>query len=274
MLSSTSQILSPSLPSPPDKPFNVSTNHRLPISKGPILIRNLRSRRELGGGMRRTGVSGRKNAAEPARIRAVGAADDGVEEEEEAASSDGEGFEATLNRMSKWILAALFVIFILWRHDAEALWVAMGSVVNSCLSVTLKQVLNHERPVSALRSDPGMPSSHAQSLFYTAFYLVMSLSNWLGMNIFTTTVGTLSLVCCSYLSCLRVSQQFHTIDQVVVGAALGSACGATWFWMWHSFVLPSFIASIWVRIGVVLGSVSLCAAFAVHVIQDWLGDEQ
>ncbi|KAJ6823277.1 lipid phosphate phosphatase epsilon 2, chloroplastic-like isoform X1 [Iris pallida] len=118
-----------------------------------------------------------------------------------------------------------------------------------------------------------MPSSHAQSLFYTAFYLVMSLSNWLGMNIFTTTVGTLSLVCCSYLSCLRVSQQFHTIDQVVVGAALGSACGATWSGcgirsccLVHRLYMG--------RIGVVLGSVSLCAAFAVHVIQDWLGDEQ
>lgn len=50
----------------------------------------------------------------------------------------------------------------------------MGAVINSGLSVTLKRVLNHQRPVSGLRSDPGMPSSHAQSLFYAAVLGIIS----------------------------------------------------------------------------------------------------
>ncbi|OAY80337.1 lipid phosphate phosphatase epsilon 2, chloroplastic [Ananas comosus] len=180
--------------------------------------------------------------------------------------------ESTINQMSKWIVAALFGLVILWKHDAEALWAAMGSVVNSWLSITLKRILNHERP-SALRSDPGMPSSHAQSIFYAAIFAIFSLVYWLGTNILTITLGIAIVACGSYLSWLRVSQQLHTISQVLVGAVLGSTCGIVWFWMWHSFVFEAFIASIWVRILVVLGSAAFCAAFLIYVIRHWLQDE-
>lgn len=74
---------------------------------------------------------------------------------------------------SKWVVSAAFTALILWRHDAEALWAAFGCAVNALLSVTLKNILNQERPVSTLRPDPGMPSSHAQSIAYvTAFFII------------------------------------------------------------------------------------------------------
>ncbi|PIA38200.1 hypothetical protein AQUCO_02800102v1 [Aquilegia coerulea] len=50
------------------------------------------------------------------------------------------------------------------------------SLMNSVLSVTLKHILNHDRPVTTLRSDPGMPSSHAQSIFFVVVYFIRS--NW------------------------------------------------------------------------------------------------
>ena len=71
-------------------------------------------------------------------------------------------------------MAILFGAVLLGRHDAEALWAAMGSVLNTVLSVALKRVLNQERPVANVRSDPGMPSSHAQSIFFTFSFVVLS----------------------------------------------------------------------------------------------------
>lgn len=71
-------------------------------------------------------------------------------------------------------MSASFAGVIIWRHDAEALWVVMGSVVNAILSKILKRILNQERPVSTLRSDPGMPSSHAQSIFFIVTYIILS----------------------------------------------------------------------------------------------------
>ncbi|KAL6583469.1 hypothetical protein OROMI_005547 [Orobanche minor] len=109
-----------------------------------------------------------------------GTSNEGFEVFEQEAFVDGSlkvadgRLEATLNTLSKWLVSALFAAVVLWRHDPEALWGAMGAVLNGFLSVALKKILNQERPVSTLRSDPGMPSSHAQSIFYTVTFLSLS----------------------------------------------------------------------------------------------------
>ncbi|KAK8661511.1 hypothetical protein V6N13_091110 [Hibiscus sabdariffa] len=72
--------------------------------------------------------------------------DDGIQVLEQESFIDGsiqaQGLEATLNRL--WLVSALFGGVILWRHDAEALWMAMESIVNVLLSIRLKRVLNQE----------------------------------------------------------------------------------------------------------------------------------
>lgn len=105
---------------------------------------------------------------------------------------------------SKWLVAAVFGIILLLRHDGEALWAASGSVVNAGLSTVLKRVLNQERPVSTIRSDPGMPSSHAQSIFYTVMFCIVS-SNILSQSDEENMLGldNYSSLCI----CLRVN--FH-----------------------------------------------------------------
>jgi dolichyldiphosphatase len=75
-------------------------------------------------------------------------------------------------------VAGCFSFAALWKHDVEIMWVLLGAVANSLLSLILKKTLNHERPTPALRSDPGMPSSHAQSIFYAATILVLSCKDY------------------------------------------------------------------------------------------------
>ncbi|KAG5241196.1 lipid phosphate phosphatase epsilon [Salix suchowensis] len=110
-----------------------------------------------------------------------------------------DGLEATLNRLSKWLVAVLFGTVILWRHDAEAMWAVMGSIVNSILSVILKRIFNQERPDSTLRSDPGMPSSHGQSIFFTVVFAILSVVEWLGANEFALILSAFILVFGTYL---------------------------------------------------------------------------
>lgn len=71
-------------------------------------------------------------------------------------------------------MSALFGSIILLRHDGAALWAIIGSVSNSGLSVVLKRILNQERPATTLRTDPGMPSSHAQSISFISAFAVLS----------------------------------------------------------------------------------------------------
>ncbi|KAH7520005.1 hypothetical protein FEM48_Zijuj08G0097700 [Ziziphus jujuba var. spinosa] len=183
------------------------------------------------------------------------------------------GLESTLNRLSKWLVSALFAAVILGRHDTEALWAAMGSIVNAMLSVALKRILNQERPVATLRSDPGMPSSHAQSIFYTVMFVVLSIVEWLGINEISLTISGFALVFGSYFSWLRVSQQLHTINQVVVGAVLGSLFSIFWYWSWNSIVEEAFLSSLWVQIFVVSVAAAFCIGFMYYVFKNWFHDE-
>lgn len=182
--------------------------------------------------------------------------------------------EATLNRLSKWLVAALFAAVILSRHDAEALWAGMGSVINSALSVILKRILNQERPVSNLRSDPGMPSSHAQSIFYAVMFMIISMVEWQGINELTLVFAVASLVFGSYLSWLRVTQQLHTISQVGVGAVLGLCFALLWLWSWDAVVLDAFNSLLWVQVSILLGCAILGLGFLSYVIRNWFTDER
>ncbi|KAL8167328.1 hypothetical protein V2J09_008827 [Rumex salicifolius] len=150
----------------------------------------------------------------------------------------------------------------------------MGSVLNSVFSVALKRLLNQERPNSAISSGPGMPSSHAQSIFYTVVFVVWSLIEWLGVNYLAVVLSTMALACGSYFSWLRVSQQYHTTSQVAVGAAVGSAFGILWLWSWQAYVVIAFASSLRVRLVVIVASLVFCLCFLVHIVRDWLRDVQ
>ncbi|KAJ9172754.1 hypothetical protein P3X46_015964 [Hevea brasiliensis] len=181
---------------------------------------------------------------------------------------------ATLNRLSKWVVSSMFAVVLIWRHDAASLWLAMGSVVNFILCVRLKRIFNQQRPLSTLKSDPGMPSSHAQSIFYISMVSVLSIIETFGANEITFIVAALALACGSYLSWLRVSQQFHTTSQVVVGAAVGSIFSILWFWSWHAILLEAFMSFWWVRIIVAFGALAYLLCFLSLVIRFWLPHEQ
>lgn len=173
--------------------------------------------------------------------------------------------EAALNLVSKWLVAAAYVFAGLWKHDVEIMWVFLGAAVSYQLSLFLKRVLNHERPTD-LRSDPGMPSSHAQSLCYAATFLVLSLYHYLGTNYLTMILGPAALSVAFYLSWLRVSQRLHTLNQVMVGAAVGSAFGALWFVLWRSLVQEAVASSPSAKIAAILVSAATCVSliFANH----------
>ena len=93
----------------------------------------------------------------------------------------------------------LFASIILLRHDGTALWGIIGSVSNATLCVVLKRMLNQARPATTSRTDPGMPSSHAQSISYISLFAVLSgkqlkTKNWKIVKsiVFTSMHGTVN----------------------------------------------------------------------------------
>jgi len=81
-----------------------------------------------------------------------------------------------VNKATKYaVTLATFVSVVTWPDRLLACWVLVGAVTNAFVNKALKYVLNHARPSSGMhaKTDPGMPSSHAQSLAYLAGYPAM-----------------------------------------------------------------------------------------------------
>lgn len=74
-------------------------------------------------------------------------------------------------------------------------------------------------------------------------------------------------------SWLRVSQQFHTISQVVVGALVGSVFAILWFWSWEAFVLRAFNSLLWVRFSVAFGGATFSFSSILYIFQCLVSDE-
>ncbi|TYH94886.1 hypothetical protein ES332_A12G069600v1 [Gossypium tomentosum] len=264
--------------------FNLNSSPKLLKSFDPEFFLHLRTRKtsSLGGILTdKTGVrDSSRTMIKTSVLKESRDRDDGIQalEQEVEGFIDGsirvQGFESTLNRLSKWLVSALFGGVILWRHDGEALWMAMGSIVNAVLSVGLKRLLNQERPVAGLKSDPGMPSSHAQSIFFTVVFAIASLLEWLGINELSVGISILALAFGSYLSWLRVSQKLHTMNQILVGAVVGSIFSVLWYLSWDAVVLEAFNSSLWVRVIVLLACAGFGLGFLTYVIQYWLKDER
>ncbi|KAJ4809818.1 hypothetical protein LUZ62_022384 [Rhynchospora pubera] len=130
-------------------------------------------------------------------------------------------------------------------------------------------MLNHKRPTSDYKPDPGMPSSHAQNIFYGAVFANLSLLQWLGTSFSTVIMNMLILLFGSYLAWLRISQKLHTVEQVIVGAILGSVFGFSWFFLWHCFLFSAYNFYSLVRVVVISSSFTSCGAFYYYIVRHW-----
>ena len=102
----------------------------------------------------------------------------------------------------------------------------------------LKIILNHKRPESAResnKSDPGMPSSHAQSLAYLGAYAAIVLcAHPSALHLATTgLIAAVSL----FLAWLRVELGLHSVPQVAVGYLVGCVNASVWYALGRRWVL-------------------------------------
>eukprot|EP00962_Isochrysis_galbana_P022781 scaffold6814_cov117-Isochrysis_galbana.AAC.2 len=155
--------------------------------------------------------------------------------------------EPLLKVDTRWVVVSAVAATLLCRRDAAAVLCVSGAVLNALLSKIMKRVINEARPAGARLSDPGMPSSHAQSLFFFAAYLSAAavraetlpafaiaesgLPSFIRVGSTTeraTVCAALALVLAVAAASMRVSDGLHTREQVGVGAIVGGLMGASW----------------------------------------------
>lgn len=150
------------------------------------------------------------------------------------ASSKGPGkpapvFLHLLNKSTKYVVTGAAVGVLLWsQFDLATCWALIGAILNAFLCKMLKTILNHSRPITAgEKSDPGMPSSHAQSLGYLATYPAVLLFSH-SPNMLLASLGLEAAAV--FASWLRIACGLHTLDQVLVGYLAGASTALAWMW--------------------------------------------
>ncbi len=76
----------------------------------------------------------------------------------------------------------------LWRQDGPMLHLVLGSALNAALSKVLKALFRQQRPPTAAKDDPGMPSSHAMVRLCVTFLTPAPPNN---------RDGGIALCCCN-----------------------------------------------------------------------------
>lgn len=136
-------------------------------------------------------------------------------------------------------VSALTFLLLLYRRDATTSLFLFGAISNALLSKILKRLINSSRPTGAPLEDPGMPSSHAQSLFFFAAFLASGAQIWSMpiefangtplASVFRAVASVAIVALAAVLTLLRVRAGLHTMAQIGVGAVIGAANGALWF---------------------------------------------
>lgn len=155
----------------------------------------------------------------------------------------------------KWSVSTAIAIAMLWFRSPFMIVLCVAALVNAVLSKVLKRIINQRRPPGAPELDPGMPSSHAQSLFFLASYLSIAAYTHhahlpalfpilLSFFIDFSTSSLAHLAAFSLLtfaaagSVGRVVRGFHTFPQVHVGALVGSLSAVGSFSLADAYIHP------------------------------------
>ncbi|KAL2918276.1 hypothetical protein HK105_202203 [Polyrhizophydium stewartii] len=135
-----------------------------------------------------------------------------------------------------------FVTLVVFNRDLATSLAFAGQLLNEAVNYVLKHTIREPRPTSHLGKGFGMPSSHAQFMWYFAVFLSLYTLFRLSFRFALwklVIIGGL-VASAAAVSYSRVHLEYHTSEQVLVGSVLGSAFGCLWFFVVELVVVPAF----------------------------------
>lgn len=143
-----------------------------------------------------------------------------------------------------------FVTLILFRRDLHTIAFFSGVMLNEFVNFILKHTIREARPLKreGLHSEYGMPSTHAQFIWFFAAYVTLFVCIRLHHNSNSTISERfwriIIVVACIILAILvsysRIYLQYHSISQILCGVFVGATLGIAWFLITHTILTPLF----------------------------------
>ncbi|KAI0228053.1 Dolichyldiphosphatase 1 [Lamellibrachia satsuma] len=141
-----------------------------------------------------------------------------------------------------------FATLIVFRRDLHTMFYLFGILLNEVSNWILKHTIKELRPHQRgrLTTEFGMPSSHAQFMWFFSTYLSFCLfirfhhnNVWLeNAWKYATCIG--SILVAFFASYSRVYLEYHSCSQVCWGAGIGVTFGTIWFLLVNVVFTPVF----------------------------------
>ena len=130
-----------------------------------------------------------------------------------------------IGKSAKPIVSGTAATLVIISKEKSPIYYIAGGIVNAFFSKILKNIFKQNRPLTGLyKNSYGMPSSHAQALFY--FATVASLACFKYLDQTYALYSSLSIFLYTILaSSWRTSIGLHTLNQTLVGAICGTGVG-------------------------------------------------
>ncbi|CAM9499145.1 unnamed protein product [Ascophyllum nodosum] len=162
------------------------------------------------------------------------------------AREDALGKYMALLTLSPIYLAVAYMTLVVVQRDLQVFVLAVGHLFDLAINKVLKTWFAQARPAGCINTGFGMPSNHTQYMFFFATFaalflwcrvsyplvsklgLTSALLGWAaGTTIFHSTCASID----------RMRLKCHTLNQVVVGAAVGSGTGALWYLLYAKVLI-------------------------------------
>ncbi|CAF1313744.1 unnamed protein product, partial [Didymodactylos carnosus] len=169
---------------------------------------------------------------------------------------DRVGFILAWFSMIPFIYIVSLATLILFRRDLQTIMYSGGFCVSEVINHYLKIIFKQPRPERTrdrmgLYEVHGMPSDHAQTIFYFMTYLAIFIimkSQMPGSPRVRSFRNRLlivgQLILATIVAYSRVYLHYHTIPQVVAGGIVGTCHGIVWYYFVNFFFLQKYSAQI------------------------------
>ncbi|CAK4079238.1 unnamed protein product [Aphanomyces euteiches] len=157
-------------------------------------------------------------------------------------AADPLGQLLALVTLSPVFIMVMYATLILFQRDLHIIFMVLGQLVNEVFNQILKRTIDQKRPDGADMEDAGMPSAHSQFMAFFATYVVLYTSNRMSKRREwehkLAIGGVILLALLVFFSRIRLG--YHSVAQVVVGAAVGAGTGILWYIVLENIAMPLF----------------------------------
>ena len=141
------------------------------------------------------------------------------------------------------VIIVSFLTLIVFRRDLETIFFFGGCVLNALICSIVKKIIRQPRPEGSNKSGFGMPSNHAQFMFFFAayIYLLVSTGRWKFSKKSSGTLLQVSVFLLSiFVAISRYHLGVHSLAQLLVGAFIGILFANMWQWVAMYVIRPLY----------------------------------